>query len=255
MSVGDDGGRWSSYDAMARHLAPAAQRLTDLVTLTEGAVVDLGSGAGLGLQLLERAGVRAVGLERAEDQVRTAQSRGVPQIRGDAATLPFRSASVDAVTSNFAVIFVQPTGAGLAEVARVLRPGGRFAFTAWTPGGWPQPMREVMARHLGVEAPPFPTELGQVDTVRAALGDQALDVADAVAGHLDWQVDGPEHAVEVLTGAAGGLRLLRSRLEDAGGWDAARDELVALVEPRCERLDGSLVVRDAYLLTVATSRR
>ena len=102
---------------------------------------------------------------------------------------------------------------------------------------------------------PFPTELGQVDTVRAALGDQALDVVDAEAGHLDWQVDGPEHAVEVLTGAAGGLRLLRARLEDAGGWDAARDELVGLVEPRCERLDGSLVVRDAYLLTVATSRR
>lgn len=50
---------------------------------------------------------------------------------GDAEELPFRDASFDAVTMNFALLHLGRPDQALAEARRVLRPGGKFAFTVW----------------------------------------------------------------------------------------------------------------------------
>jgi len=49
-------------------------------------------------------------------------------VRGDAMHLPAASASMDAVTIAFGIRNVQEAGIALAEVARVLKPGGRLAI-------------------------------------------------------------------------------------------------------------------------------
>jgi ubiquinone/menaquinone biosynthesis C-methylase UbiE len=49
----------------------------------------------------------------------------------DATALPMADDAYDAVVSNFGVIFAPDVAAGLGEMARVCRPGGRVAFTTW----------------------------------------------------------------------------------------------------------------------------
>lgn len=54
-------------------------------------------------------------------------------VRTSAAKLPFPSASFDAATCHFGVMFFPDVQAGLTQIRHVLRPGGRAAFVAWGP--------------------------------------------------------------------------------------------------------------------------
>jgi demethylmenaquinone methyltransferase / 2-methoxy-6-polyprenyl-1,4-benzoquinol methylase len=62
-------------------------------------------------------------------KVRAAGEDGrIPLVRGDAMSLPARSSSVDAVTVAFGIRNVEHTEQACAEMARVLKPGGRLAI-------------------------------------------------------------------------------------------------------------------------------
>ena len=56
-------------------------------------------------------------------------------VLGDAETLAFLEASVDAIVSVFGVIFAERAVAVAAEMARRLAPNGRIVLSAWVPGG------------------------------------------------------------------------------------------------------------------------
>jgi demethylmenaquinone methyltransferase/2-methoxy-6-polyprenyl-1,4-benzoquinol methylase len=91
-----------------------------------GRVLDLACGTGDLTRDLERDGYRVVGVDLSAGMLRAAHTTA-PLARGDAAALPFVSESFDGVTCGFALRnFVELPGV-FAEVARVLRPGGRFA--------------------------------------------------------------------------------------------------------------------------------
>lgn len=51
--------------------------------------------------------------------------------QADAQALPFADAAFDAVVCQFGVMFFPDKAAGFSEARRVLRPGGRFVFSAW----------------------------------------------------------------------------------------------------------------------------
>src|SRR5439155_5325472 len=73
--------------------------------------------------------ILAVAEEQAAQQGRANLRCGV----ADAGDLPFADASFDRVTCRFGVMFFPDVPRALREVCRVLRPGGRAAFTAWGP--------------------------------------------------------------------------------------------------------------------------
>lgn len=68
-----------------------------------------------------------VGIDVSPAELGRARGRGAaPVVLGDGSSLPFRSGSFDAVACSMALMLIQPLDAALAEVARVLRPGGRL---------------------------------------------------------------------------------------------------------------------------------
>lgn len=98
-------------------------------------VLDLGCGPGVNFDALAGAvapGGRVVGVDASGGMVRRARDEAAALddrcsvVRGDAGSLPFRDDSFDRAFSTLAVSAVPDAGAAVAEVARVLRPGGRF---------------------------------------------------------------------------------------------------------------------------------
>jgi demethylmenaquinone methyltransferase / 2-methoxy-6-polyprenyl-1,4-benzoquinol methylase len=77
----------------------------------------------------ERAGGRVTGLDFSERMLERARrkSPAVEWVRGDVLALPFADETFDAATVGFGIRNVEDLEAGLRELARVLRPGGRIA--------------------------------------------------------------------------------------------------------------------------------
>lgn len=95
-------------------------------------VLDLGCGAGFVANELARAGHRVTGADLSEDALEVARRHdstgGVRYERADACRLPYGAASFDAVCAMDFLEHVEEPAKVVAEVARVLRPGGWFFF-------------------------------------------------------------------------------------------------------------------------------
>jgi demethylmenaquinone methyltransferase / 2-methoxy-6-polyprenyl-1,4-benzoquinol methylase len=122
------------YDAMNRAMTLGLdrkwRRLTAEAVVTPGArVLDACCGTG-DLALADaRAGGRVTGVDFSGEMLARAE-RKAPEfdwVQADAAALPFPDASFDAVTVGFGIRNVPDLEAGLSELGRVLRPGGRVA--------------------------------------------------------------------------------------------------------------------------------
>jgi len=122
-----------------------APRVVDAAAVAEGHhVLDVACGTGVAAREAARrtgdAG-RVTGLDVNDGMLETAAKHG-PAIRwqrGSAESIPFEDGSFDAVLCQFALMFFQDRRGAVAEMARVLRPGGQAAVAVWdsldrTPG-------------------------------------------------------------------------------------------------------------------------
>lgn len=94
-------------------------------------ILEIGGGQS-GLTALLYPGARVVNLERAREYARAQPNRehAVAFVCGDATTLPFAAASVDAVTLFDVLEHIRDDVAALREALRVLRPGGALLISA-----------------------------------------------------------------------------------------------------------------------------
>jgi SAM-dependent methyltransferase len=120
------------YDQVLPFFAGFARQIAAALEVPDGAqVLDLAAGRGaLSRELVGRAG-RVVAVDAAPRMVELL-ARDLPEVDGrvmDAAELAFPDATFDLVVMGFALHIVADPVAVVAEVRRVLRPGGRFAFT------------------------------------------------------------------------------------------------------------------------------
>ncbi|MGZ4428315.1 MAG: class I SAM-dependent methyltransferase [Nocardioidaceae bacterium] len=109
-------------------------------------VLEVGCGAAQCARWLVGQGARAVGLDLSQRQLQHARRIDadsgvrVPVVCATATSLPFADGSFDVAFSAFGALqFVSDGRAVVAEVARVLRPGGRFAFSVTHPVRWSMP--------------------------------------------------------------------------------------------------------------------
>jgi SAM-dependent methyltransferase len=106
-------------------------------------VLEVGAGSAPCSRWLRRQGARPVALDLSRGMLRHAAALGVatgiavPLVQAGAERLPFRPESFDLACSAFgAVPFVADPRRVMAEVARVLRPGGRWVFAVNHPLRW-----------------------------------------------------------------------------------------------------------------------
>lgn len=101
-------------------------------------VLDLAAGTGVSTVELARSGAWCVAADFSKGMLQAGSDRDVPMVAGDAMHLPFADASFDAATISFGLRNVSDFQAGLREIARVTKPGGRlvvceFSTPVFTP--------------------------------------------------------------------------------------------------------------------------
>jgi ubiquinone/menaquinone biosynthesis C-methylase UbiE len=147
---------WRSFDAVADdyarlfapHFKAVAEDLVELLEVRPGQrVLDLGTGTGVGA----RAAANAVGSEGLTTGVdpsvgmlRVARREETASYAAaDTIDLPFRDGTFDRVLGNFVVSFFGNFQTAMFDVMRVLRPGGRLAFSAWGAGDQQDELRKT----------------------------------------------------------------------------------------------------------------
>lgn len=127
----------AQYDQWAGLQQRCAQRLLDLCPeQVDGTCLDVGCGTGQPTQVLAERYGHCVGLDLAAGMLRQAQQTSAADlawVQADAEALPLQTASCGLVFSNFAWQWSQDIHRLLAEVSRVLRPGGSACFTTLGP--------------------------------------------------------------------------------------------------------------------------
>ena len=144
-----------------------------------GCVVEIGFGSGLNIRHLPPEVRRVLAVEPAATARRLAAKRiaaggvAVEHVGLDGSRIPLEDASCDSALCTFTLCTVPDPAAVLAEVRRVLRPGGRFHFlehglapdasvVAWQRRLEPLQMRLADGCHLTRDAPALVEESGLV---------------------------------------------------------------------------------------------
>lgn len=156
---------------------PELRWLATVLNVTEGQrFVDLACGCGgPGLWVARETGAAVIGIDSSrvaiEAATATADARGVSPSAAffiaDAAATGLRAESVDALMSVDALQLMRDRDLVILEVARILKPHGRFAFTTW------------LSRRESA-GPPFPVDY------RPLLEAAGL-VLDTCREPLDWE--------------------------------------------------------------------
>lgn len=101
-----------------------ARARADLIPYGTGILVDVACGGGLLAPHVRAKGYRHVGVDIGESAVRIAREHGVTTVRGDVLTLPLRDESASVVVAGEVFEHVRDLDRMVAEIARVLKPGG-----------------------------------------------------------------------------------------------------------------------------------
>jgi ubiquinone/menaquinone biosynthesis C-methylase UbiE len=123
------------YDSLAGQVtARVADALLDAVGVASGTrLLDVATGPGYVAERAVGRGAETTGLDFSDTMLAHARSR-IPSaefVHGDATNLPFVDASFDAVTAAFLLLHLGRPELAVSEAARVLRTGGRAAFSVW----------------------------------------------------------------------------------------------------------------------------
>ena len=89
-------------------------------------VLDLAAGTAVSTVELSKSGATVIACDFSRGMLAAGAHRDVPKVCGDGMDLPFPDGTFDAVTISFGLRNIHDFRAGLREMARVTRPGGRL---------------------------------------------------------------------------------------------------------------------------------
>ena len=273
---------WQSYDTVADAYARVsavchAQLARDLVAAVApsfgGHVLDVGAGTGVAaLAAADATGSsgQIVALDPSAALLAQAPSARLLRVAGAAPGIPFSDGQFDAVVANLVVGHFADYRPALADLVRVLRPGGRLGITTWgrlddAPAIDDSDERAayaiwdtVAATHVDLDAvdtaaaDALPWEEWFTDpaNVRAALHVSGLQVVDLIGRAYRYPLSHADWLSRVNTGAR--ARYTRSVLGDTVFSTLHEAVLESL---RTEGVNDPIRCADEALITVATRAR
>jgi SAM-dependent methyltransferase len=179
---------WSSFAPVEAMTTPPAAKLVKFAHIAAGQrVLDIGCGTGVVAVTAARQGAKASGLDLTPELLeRARQNAAIAKVNvdfteGDAEALPYPDASFDVVLSQFGHMFAPRPAVAVKEMLRVLKPGGRIAFSTWPPEHFVAKTFELMTRYLpppppGSDLPAPPALWGDPNIIRERLGAAVADV-------------------------------------------------------------------------------
>jgi SAM-dependent methyltransferase len=242
------------FNQIARQNVVMAEALCDAVDLRGGErVLDVACGSGTAALVAARRYCDVVGLDYVDALVERARRRAAADdldaefVVGDAQDLPFPDASFDAVISVYGVQFAPDQEKAAAEMLRVCRPGGRIGLAGPIPEGWSGDFFATNAKY--VPPPPglnSPLRWGTEDGLRELLGNGLASIKSEERTALQYYRS-VDHAVEVFLTYFGPA--IRASQTDGG--QSLRDDLHEVFSRHNRATDGTAVIENTYLLTVA----
>lgn len=249
---------WALFVPLEAYTTPAAAKLVDFARAQRGdKVLDVACGTGVVAVTAARAGAQVkaldlspVLLERARWNAQTAGT-DIEFTEGDAEVLPYPNAFFDVVLSQFGHMFAPRPEIVVGEMLRVLKPGGRIAFSTWPPELFTGRMFMLVGQYLPPPPGVAPVSLwGDPNVIRERLGDAVAELSfEREAMYVPAL--SPQHVRQSFEStAAPVVKLVQTLKDDAARLARFRSDLESLVTSftRDNRL------RQQYLMTRATKR-
>jgi ubiquinone/menaquinone biosynthesis C-methylase UbiE len=228
---------WRTYDGVAdtyervhaSRFADVARGLLAMTALPPGSrVLDVGTGTGVAAQVFAADGHSVAGIDESLEMLRIARRvrPQVPVAAAQALDLPFGPGVFDAAVGNFVLAHFNKVDTALFDIIRVLKPGGRVAFSSWADGvdayqeTWREMVEQVVPREMlapaWAEAAPGHDKFRRRVAVEEALIDAGLRHVRSEIAKYHWTYSLDDYLDGLEVWATG--RFVRDMLGERG-WE------------------------------------
>ena len=252
---------WSAgdYPSAAELISAAGELIAERAKLSgDERVLDVACGSGNATIPAARSGARVTGLDITPKLLEAGRAKAdeagveIDWVEGDAEQLPFEDGSFDVVTSLLGVMFAPDHERAAAEIARVVRPGGRVVIGSWKPEGHVGRFFKLTASHMPPPPEGFqpPILWGTPDHVTRLFEGTGIELDfDDAEVHWDWE--SADEVTEFFETKFGPVIMAKRALEPKGRWAALRDDMRALFAED-EAPDGTVSYPGEYLVATGT---